>query len=166
MKNAGPEGFAGFPVLLCVGEGLAPPESPRARPGEPRAGQATAPTPVDGGCAVLKGSPESGELSARYGAPPKPSASGFGGERRCDGVSETCPASQGRGERHIVCTDESEGLTRYPGAVNPSVTATPCHLPLHKGGFFMRLWKKYWCKTARDVWVILGKQVEIDRREW
>ena len=44
MKNAGPEGFAGFPVLLCVGEGLAPPESPRARPGEPRAGQATAPT--------------------------------------------------------------------------------------------------------------------------
>ena len=81
-------------------------------------------------------------------------------------MSETCPASQGRGERHIVCTDESEGLTRYPGAVNPSVTATPCHLPLHKGGFFMRLWKKYWCKTARDVWVILGKQVEIDRREW
>ena len=135
MKNAGPEGFAGFPVLLGVGEGLAPPESPRARPGEPRAGQATAPTPVDGGCAVPKGSPESGELSARYGAPPKPSASGFGGERRCDGVSETCPASQGRGERHIVCTDESEGLTCYPGAVNPSATATPCHLPLHKGGF-------------------------------
>ena len=32
MKNAGPEGFAGFPVLLWVGEGLAPPESPRARP--------------------------------------------------------------------------------------------------------------------------------------
>ena len=40
MKNAGPEGFAGFPVLLGVGEGLAPPESPGARPGEPRAGQA------------------------------------------------------------------------------------------------------------------------------
>ena len=33
MKNAGPEGFAGFPVLLGVGEGLAPPESPRARRG-------------------------------------------------------------------------------------------------------------------------------------
>ena len=32
------------------------------------------------------------------GPPPKPSASGFGGVRRCDGVSETCPASQGRGE--------------------------------------------------------------------
>ena len=56
MKHAGREGFAGFPVLLWVGEGLAPPESPRARPGEPRAGQATAPTPVDWGCAVPKGS--------------------------------------------------------------------------------------------------------------
>ena len=83
-----------------------------------------------------KGSPESGELSARYGAPPKPSASGFGGERRCDGVSETCPASQGRGERHIVCTDESEGLTRYPGAVNPSVTAYGGATSLPEGGFF------------------------------
>ena len=57
MKNADPEGFAGFRVWLGVGEGLPPPESPRARPGEPRAGQATAPTPVDGGCAVPKGSP-------------------------------------------------------------------------------------------------------------
>ena len=45
------------------------------------------------------------------GSPPKPSASGFGGERRCDGVSETCPASQGRGERYTVRTDETEGLT-------------------------------------------------------
>ena len=42
---------------------------------------------------------------------PKPSASGFGGERRCDGVSETCPASQGRGEGYSVRTDESEGLS-------------------------------------------------------
>ena len=45
------------------------------------------------------------------GSPPKPSASGFGGERRCDGVSETCPASQGRGERYTVRTDETEGLS-------------------------------------------------------
>ena len=45
------------------------------------------------------------------GSPPKPSASGFGGERRCDGVSETCPVSQGRGEGYTVRTDESEGLT-------------------------------------------------------
>ena len=44
------------------------------------------------------------------GSPPKPSASGFGGERRCDGVSETCPASQGRGEGYSVRTDETEGL--------------------------------------------------------
>ena len=45
------------------------------------------------------------------GPPPKPSASGFGGERRCDGVSETCPVSQGRGEGYTVRTDETEGLT-------------------------------------------------------
>ena len=45
------------------------------------------------------------------GPPPKPSASGFGGERRCDGVSETCPVSQGQGEGYTVRTDESEGLT-------------------------------------------------------
>ena len=44
------------------------------------------------------------------GPPPKPSASGFGGERRCDGVSETCPVSQGQGEGYTVRTDESEGL--------------------------------------------------------
>ena len=45
------------------------------------------------------------------GALPKPSVSGFGGERRCDGVSETCPAFQGQGERYTVRTDEAEGLT-------------------------------------------------------
>ena len=49
------------------------------------------------------------------GPPPKPSASGFGGERRCDGVSETGPASQGRGERYTVRTDETEGLTAPGG---------------------------------------------------
>ena len=44
------------------------------------------------------------------GPPPKPSASGFGGERRCDGVSELCPVSQGQGEGYTVRTDETEGL--------------------------------------------------------
>ena len=65
MKNAGPEGFAGFPVLLCVGKGLAPPESPRARPGEPRAGQATAPTTAP----QKVRAPSGRELAARYRAP-------------------------------------------------------------------------------------------------
>ena len=162
MKNAGREGFAGFPVLLWVGEGLAPPESPRARPGEPRAGQARPLPQHHKKC----GLPPGGSWLPVTGPPPKPSASGFGGERRCDGVSETCPASQGRGERHIVCTDESEGLTRYPGAVNPSVTAMPCHLPLHKGGFFMRLGENH---RAKKVWVVHGSSrglVEIVTGEW
>ena len=42
------------------------------------------------------------------GPPPKPSTSGFGGERRCDSVSEPCP-SPGRSEGYTVRTDESEG---------------------------------------------------------
>ena len=52
-----------------------------------------------------------GRWPGATGPPPNPSASGFGGERRCDGVSETCPASQGRGEGYSVHTDESEGLS-------------------------------------------------------
>ena len=58
------------------------------------------------------------------GSPPKPSASGFGGERRCDGVSETCPASQGRGEGYKVCTDESEGLIKWKGLLQNHNFAT------------------------------------------
>ena len=57
------------------------------------------------------------------GPPPKPSASGFGGERRCDGVSETCPVSQGQGEGYTVRTDESEGLSAT------WVTSTPQSAP-------------------------------------
>ena len=54
-------------------------------------------------------------------------------------MSETCPASQGRGERHIVCTDESEGLTRYPGAVNPSDPAYAGPPPFTQGRLFYAL---------------------------
>ena len=57
------------------------------------------------------------------GPPPKPSASGFGGERRCNGVSETCPVSQGQGEGYTVRTDESEGLSAT------WVTSTPQSAP-------------------------------------
>ena len=55
-------------------------------------------------------------------------------------MSETCPASQGRGERHIVCTDESEGLTRYPGAVNPSDPAYAGPPPFTQGR--LRVWRE------------------------
>ena len=48
-------------------------------------------------------------------------------------MSETCPTSQGRDERYIVRTDESEGLTRYPGAVNPSDPAYAGPPPFTQG---------------------------------
>ena len=48
-----------------------------------------------------------------------------GGERRCDGVSETCPASQGRGEGYSVHTDESEGLT---STGEPTIPQSACRL--------------------------------------
>ena len=70
------------------------------------------------------------------GSPPKPSASGFGGERRCDGVSETCPASQGRGERYTVRTDETEGLTKPRWQQSLRHRLRRRHLPLHKGGLW------------------------------
>ena len=62
-----------FLALLGVGEGLAPPEFPRALPGCPRAGQATAPTTasqrdihaLDGGNASMK--PVSLSVSASSG---------------------------------------------------------------------------------------------------
>ena len=66
--------------------------------------------------------PPGGSCLPVTGSPPKPSASGFGGERRCDGVSETCPASQGRGSQRAaglqVCTAQ-----RPP----PDFPATPVH---------------------------------------
>ena len=86
-----------------------------------KADRTFAQSPTAFGGAPLEGGPERArqkaslvqrEVARRYiGAPPKPSASGFGGERRCDGVSETCPVSQGRGEGYTVRTDETEGLT-------------------------------------------------------
>ncbi len=102
--------------------------------------------PAAGGLAVprFQTSPSSkapfckGSCLPVTGSPPKPSASGFGGERRCDGVSETCPAgerrcdgvsetcpaSQGRGERYTVRTDEAEGLTQPTGLLQNHNFAT------------------------------------------
>ena len=52
-------------------------------------------------------------------SPTKPSVSGFGGERRCDGVSETCPASQGA-RRGILSPHRRVG-----GIVGTWVASTP-----------------------------------------
>ena len=49
-------------------------------------------------------------------------------------MSETCPASQGRGEGYSVHTDESEGLSATCYG-QPLVTPTGCQLPLHRGAF-------------------------------
>ena len=59
-----------------------------------------------------------------WGPPPKPSASGFGGERRRDGVSKPCPL--GRGEGYKVRADEGRAAAAavigYSGLYDAPIT--------------------------------------------
>ena len=48
------------------------------------------------------------EVPPSFGAPAKPSVSGFAGERRSSGMSELLPSRQN--EEYEACDDEAEGL--------------------------------------------------------
>ena len=48
------------------------------------------------------------EVPPSFGAPAKPSVSGFAGERRSSGMSELLPSRQNEG--YEACDDEAEGL--------------------------------------------------------
>ena len=72
-------------------------------------------------------------------------------------MSETCPASQGRGEGYSVHTDESEGLS-VPDFI-PSVSLTADSSPCNKGS--LRLSKSL--TSMQEGQMILHRQKALGR---